>query len=84
MQIQANDPELTWGPLYHTTFRLLVKKIAVEFLSNELKSVEKQCFSLSQSTVAGVSLTSGCLPYLRCEEPLYPTGQEGLVEDAAD
>lgn len=33
---------LTWWPLHHTHFRLLVKKIMAEFLSNDLESVENK------------------------------------------
>lgn len=33
----------TWWPLHHTSFRLLVKDMVVEFLSNDLK-ISKACF----------------------------------------
>lgn len=35
---------LTWWPLHRTHFRLLVKKSMVEFLSDDLESVENKCF----------------------------------------
>lgn len=37
----------TWWPLHHTCFRLLVKDMVVEFLSNDLKFSKAFFFSFS-------------------------------------
>lgn len=39
-----NPYRLTWCPLHHIRFRLLVKKSMAEFLSNDLESVDNKCF----------------------------------------
>lgn len=80
----GDEPALTWWPLYHTHFRLLVKKGMVEFLSNDLQPVESDYFpqATHRSFVQRQSVRAKT--HLWREEPLYPTGQEGFVEDAAD
>lgn len=69
-----------------TRLRLLVKDVMVEFLSNDLKT--RKAFVLISLNgficAEGATVTSGCLLYLRWEEPLYPAGKERFAKDAVD
>lgn len=79
----------TWLSLQHTSSRLLVKDVVVEFLSNDLKISKAFFFNYTFYVFRWIytedaPVTLGCFLYLWWEEPLYPAGKERFVKNAVD